>query len=218
MTDAIAPKLQFRFEGKRQLTLKSRGVDGMCFAGQRNSFDFETAAVRMKPDIPGVIVKGVSVKRQVRNLATLFEHPLRGNPIIGIGSYPTDLRAKMLALNIMNKAIDYQDRSSSRRMSRRDYPLWHKVFGGFRDDLLDAKEMESPSMLIISNVCNTSTAMKIEKVRDILEKYTRIPRVVVVSGCDPMHFFAMKLHIPMDYGFYLGPENRESTIPSVLDL
>ena len=90
-----APKLKFRFEGKRQKVMRSRGVDGVLFAGQRNAFEFDIAAVRMKPDIPGIITKGISVKRQVKTLTKLFSNPLRGHPVIGIGSFPSDLRAKM---------------------------------------------------------------------------------------------------------------------------
>lgn len=212
-----APKLRFQFGSKRQRTLKSRGVDGMCFAGKRNAFEFDVAAMRMKPDIPGIVTKGISVKKQAQHLVNIRKHPLRGHPIIGIGSFPSDLRAKMLALNIMDWAIDYQESTKVRKHRNRDYPVWHKVYGGLGDELRDKTYSENPSMLVLSNVTADSTSMKIEKVRDILEKFPNLPRVVVVSGCDPVWFFAMKLHLPMDYGFYIGADNREGK-SSVLDL
>ena len=202
------PKLIFKYEGTRQKIMKSRGVDGMCFAGARNSFEFDLSALRIKPDIPNMIVKGISIKQQIYHLSRILNNPLYGHPIIGIGSFPTDLRAKMLAVNFMNAAIRVQDTSKSSRMRRYDYPLWHKVYGGFKDPLRDDGLKDRPSMLILSNVDIDSTAPKIEKVRDILEQNPSIPRVVVISGCDPITFFATKLHLPLDYGFYMGPSKN----------
>lgn len=213
----VAPKLKFKFEGKRQRIMKSRGVDGVLFAGSRNSFEFDIAAVRIKPDIPGIIVKGISVRKQATHLSTLFRNPLRGQPVIGIGSFPSDLRARMLALNLMERAIMAQDIAKRGRLASRDYPLWHKVYGGLGDPIRDKGMPDNPSMLIISNIDIDSTGFKVEKVRDIIEQNTHIPRVIVVSGCDPMTFFARKLHMPMDYGFYIGADNREGK-SSILDI
>jgi len=211
------PKLKFKFDPQRQRVMRSRGVDGMCFAGSRNAFEFDVAAVRMKPDIPNIVTKSVSVKRQIAMLHSLFESPLRGSPIISIGSFPTDLRAKMLAVNIMDHAISFQDKARSVRIAKKDYPLWHKVYGGFKDTIRDDGMTDNPSMLILSNVDVHSTNAKIEKVRDILEMYPNIPRVVIVSGCDPLEFFATRLHLPVDIAFYMGADNREKTINNVLD-
>lgn len=209
--------LKFKFPTERQRTLRSRGVDGQCFAGSRNEFDFEHAAVRMKPDIPNMIIKAYGTKRQYHNLETVLEKPLRGNPIIGIGSYPTDMRAKMLAVNIMDRAIQVQSEATSGKLLQRDYPLWHKVYGGFKDTLRDGELSERPSMLVLSNIDLLSTNHKLEKVRDILERYDSIPRIVVLTGCCPMEFFATKLHLAMDYGFFVGPDDRPEKI-EVLDI
>lgn len=214
---AKPPKLRFRFPSKHQKIMRSRGVDGVCFAGQRNAFEFDIAAVRMKPDIPGIITKGISVRRQVNTLNKVFANPLRGHPVIGIGSFPSDLRARMLAVNIMDQAIAAQDEAKSGRLATRDYPLWHKVYGGLGDPLRDRGLPDNPSMLIISNVDADSTNYKIEKVRDIIEQHPNIPRIIVVSGCDPMWFFAVKLHLPMDYGYYIGADNREGK-GNILDI
>lgn len=204
--------LKFKFSTDRQRTLRSRGVDGACFAGSRNEFEFEHASMRMKPNLHNVIVKGIGTKRQMSMLQTVMDNPLRGAPIIGIGSFPTDIRAKMLAVNIMNRAIDVQTNAVRGKLLNRDYPVWHKVFGGFKDKLRDGDTSERPSMLVLSNIDLLSTNHKLEKVRDILEMYDNIPRVVVLTGCCPMEFFATKLHLAMDYGFYLGPDDRPEHI------
>lgn len=204
----ISPTLKFKFEGKRQRIMKGRGVDGVLFAGTRNSFDFATAALRIKPDIPGLVVKGISVRKQCSQLSRLFSNPLYGHPVIGIGSFPSDLRARLVAANIMERAILAQEKAKRGKLAARDHPLWHKVYGGLGDPLRDKGLPDNPSMLIISNIDIDSTAFKIEKVRDIIEQNTHIPRIIVVSGCDPMSFFARKLHMPMDIGFYVGADNR----------
>jgi hypothetical protein len=62
--------------------------------------------------------------------------------------------------------------------------------------------------LIISNINETSTPHKLEKVRDILEKYSECPRIVVMSGSDPLTFFGTKLFYQINAGILLGPPNR----------
>jgi hypothetical protein len=203
------PKLLFRFEGTHQKILRSRGVDGMCFAGTRNAFDFDLSAVRIKPDIPGVILHSISIKKQIYNLIRMLDNPLYGHPIVGVGSFPSDLRAKMIALNIMAAAVRLHTEAKTHRIRRADYPFWHKVYGGFKDVVRDEGLPDRPSLLVISNVDIYSTPVKVEKVRDILEQNPNIPRVVVVAGCDPVTFFATKLHLPLDYGFYVGPGKND---------
>lgn len=209
--------LNFQFDAKRQNILKSRGVDGSLFANTRNKFDFEESVCRMKPEIKNVVNKGISTKKQIRNIETCVNNPLRSNLLIGVGSFPSDNRAKIVALNIMDAAIDFQIANSkakrkNRKIIGKNYPLWHKIYGGFNDDLRDGDKFDNPSMLILSNVGIEATSIKVEKLRDICEKYNSIPRIVVVNGCDPMKFFATRLFLPMNYGFYVGPDNKTAVL------
>ena len=71
---------------------------------------------------------------------------------------------------------------------------WEAIFGGF-DNSLIKKDIE-PSMLIISNLAENSTAVKIEKAKDLLERWPNIPRIVVCAGEDPISFAATKLYVP----------------------
>lgn len=197
--------LKFKFDTQRQKLLMSRGADRTCFAHAREAFTVEESFMRIKPKLDRMLVrKAITVKTQLAALERIMAHPLHGSPIIGIGSFPSDLRSKMLAINIMDNAISSQMNKDRRNPS--NYPLWHKVFGGFGDPLLETRQ--SMSMLIISNVGTDSTAPKIEKVRDLLERYDNIPRVVLVHGSDPLEFFLTKLRMPMSYGFYLGADSK----------
>lgn len=197
--------LKFKFDTNRQKLLLARGIDRSCFSHSREAFTVEDSFLRMKPKVDKMLIrKAITVKTQLTVLSNLMDHPLRGSPIIGIGSFPSDMRAKMLAANIMDRAITFQTTRDRRNPSH--YPLWHRVYGGFGDPLLD--NQQSMSMLIISNVGLDSTAPKIEKVRDLLTKYDNIPRIVITHGCDPMEFFLTKMHMPMTYGFYLGADSK----------
>jgi len=67
-------------------------------------------------------------------------------------------------------------------------------------------------MLVITNVGVDSSQVKLEKLRDILEKYDSIPRIVVVNGVDPVSFFAERVRLPLKYAFYLSAEQKASIL------
>lgn len=153
------------------------------------------------------VMRSVSVKKQIANVQKVLENPLRGSYTMAIGSYPSDTRAKLLALNFMNKAIDAQQSGQHRA---RAYPLWHTLYGSNWDSLRDSREEEHFSMLIITNVGMDSSTTKLEKLRDLLVKYGNVPKIVVVNGCDPVTFFAEKVRLPLNYAFYLSAEQKAS--------
>ena len=62
----------------------------------------------------------------------------------------------------------------------------------YKDNMHDASW--KPSMLILSNITPNSSAFKLEKVRDMLEFYDNIPRIVVINDTDPVTFLNHKLH------------------------
>lgn len=203
--------LEFRFDTERQKLLKSRGVDGHAFSFARAGFNIEDSLVRIRPDIKWLpedfVIKSISVRKQALNLEKVLNNPLRGNYIAAIGSYPSDSRAKLVAANIMNQAMSQQMKGVHRG---RAYPLWHKVFGGRFDPIRDSREHEHLSMIVLSNVSHDSTPDKLEKLRDLLEKFDSIPRIVVVNGGDPVTFFAEKVRMPLNYAFYISAEQKAS--------
>ena len=200
-----APILSFKYDAERVKTLKMQGVDGSAFAVLRRPFLLDDALVSITPMVPDWLPEGfdipkTNVRRQSEALHKLLIDPLRGRPIIGIGSMVTDDRAKFLAMSLMNEAIDMQKRGSHRGKL---LPIWHRPFGGYADKLRDS-ERKNISMLVIANVGPDSTPSKIEKVRDLLEMYDNIPRIVVVNGSDPISFFASKIRMTMQYAFMLN--------------
>lgn len=201
-----APPLKFRFDTQRQKLLKSQGVDGTAMQVMRSPFLLDDALVSITPMVPkwlpeDYVIPKTNVPRQISACQRMLTNPLHGSPITCIGSMVTDERAKFLAMNIMDVAIDMQ-RSGSHKGKL--LPVWHRVMGGFPDALRDAKTKSNMSMLIITNVGPDSTQHKLEKVRDLLELYDNIPRIVVVNGCDPITFFAEKMRMPLQFAIMLN--------------
>lgn len=81
--------------------------------------------------------------------------------------------------------------------------LWHSVYGGFNDELRDDRvkadeRLKKCSLLIISNLAENSTAIKVEKTRDLLTRYSHINRVVVTAGVSPVEYAKNVLHVKPD--------------------
>lgn len=184
--------------------LMSRGVPGQDLIPKKAKIDVSEALVKMETNIPRTIAKTIATGKQFKALQSIMENPLRTNYTLGIGSFPSDLRAKYLAVMIMNRAIEEHRRN---RRPGRSMPLWYRVYGGLGDSLRDRPIQEMPCMLILSNVNEGSSNFKLEKVRDLLEKYSEIPRIVVTGGEPPCDLFANKLYYPLRHAVYIGPSN-----------
>lgn len=192
------------FSKERVKLLLSRGVPGQDMIPKKTKIEVSEALVKMEPNIPRTLPKPISTGKQFKALQAIMDNPLRSAYTIGIGSFPSDLRAKYLAITLMNRAIDAH---MANRRPGRSLPLWYRVYGGLSDSLRDRPIQEMPCMLILSNVNEGSSNFKLEKVRDLLEKYSEIPRIVVTGGEPPCDLFANKLYYPMRAGFYIGPSN-----------
>jgi len=151
-------------------------------------------------------VKRINVVKQINWYEKSYKRVLSQNWLAaGIGGFPSDQRAKQLALHLFIKAIKEHQERDPRKNQNRSLPYWHSVYGGFEDELRDLSS-NFPSFIVISNITSDSSKPKLEKVRDILVKYNNmgIPVVVVCAGMDPYTLFATKLYYPMRWGIYLG--------------
>lgn len=211
--------LDFKWDSTRQRLLQARGVDGYAFSLARSPFVVEDAITRIAPKnadwLPEeAVLKPHSVTRQIRSLDRLMNNPLNGNYIACIGGHPSDVRAKVIAANVMSRAIDLQMEGHRRGKA---YPLWHRVYGGFADKLRDGQELDPCSMLILTNVGMDSSQTKLEKLRDILEMYDSIPKIVVVNGCDPITFFASKVRMPLRHAIYVDAAAKPTAM-GIMDI
>jgi len=80
---------------------------------------------------------------------------------------------------------------------------FESVMGNFENQLVTDREA-SPTMLVISNLTVRSSNLKFEKTRDLLERFPRIPKVIVAAGEDPISFAAYRLHVAIHGLAYFG--------------
>lgn len=182
--------------------------------GSKRGFRLSEEIADINNDQQGA-VKTVTMKEQLKYLERFVRKPLGSFRCMCISSQPSDLRAKHLAMWMFDKAVQaYNDNGRMRGAHARTAPLWHRVFGGFHDELMESRS-ERPALLVISNVLEDSTSTKIEKVRDLLEKYNDTPRIVVTGGTDPLQLFRSRLCYPVDAAIYLDVTGRNAG-PDVL--
>ncbi len=125
-------------------------------------------------------------KVQLASLSSFKENPAAGQTFI-VAANPDDMKAKYFAA--------YLATIHQKKLKHLSNIVWEQVQGGYTNKILQQNE-DSCSMLILSGLAVNSTQAKIEKARDIIEKFCNIPVVVCVAGEDPISFAATKLHLP----------------------
>lgn len=148
-----------------------------AFSWEPNAFVVES---------PRLQSKIVEASKQAQSLEAFKENP--GRPMLYVVSgNPDDSKAKYFAayLAYLHKC-KYEHRADIH---------WEPVYGGFDNPLL-RKDVE-PTMLILSNLTENSTNVKLEKAKDLIERFPNIPIVVVCSGEDPISFASTKLYCPV---------------------
>lgn len=207
----VTDNLVLSYPGKeRSQQMLARGVPGFDLIPRRADVDLADVLVKIEhsgsENTPGKII---STGKQYKSLQAILDNPLHGSYVVGISSFPSDQRAKHVAQLIMCRAIDawYKHHKAGRTL-----PLWHRVYGSTRDSLRDRPLQEIPSMLILSNINTNSTGMKLEIVRDLLEKFSDIPRIVVTGGSPACELFTNRLFYPLRSSIHLGPSGMVKEI------
>jgi hypothetical protein len=140
-----------------------------------------------------------SAAKQRRMLAKTLKNPLESGYTFVIAGKTDDKLAKTAAFEIFKSAFRHSTTQQS--------PYWHNVYGSYKDPLRDDEhfkqyELGPTSLLVINNIAINSTNIKLEKVRDIYEMFTKVPKVLVVVGEDPYAFCAKYLFIPVTRCIY----------------
>lgn len=176
------------------------------------SFRLEDKASSFVSQVEGLRDKRIEKSKQVDSILKLIADPFLGPYVACISGTPHDVNAKLLGAYIMMQAVTLQankeelTKKQQRRLKDKSFPIWHNLYGGFDNPLVtkDNSSIHKPSLIIISNVTLDSTGPKIEKLRDILEAYSSIPRIVIAAGTDPLTLFHSRLHSNLNFCCHLG--------------
>lgn len=182
----MADAYKIKLKEKALPLLKNRGMNRSVLA-QR---PFEFRPISFTSTVEGLKPKLFQAKKQIDWFEEFLDDPFQPKSYCLV-SAPNDGMAKMLAAFMMQHALARSDRMTA-------LPLWHDLTGGFTNPLIERNDKAmGASLLVLNNVGATSTQPKLEKLRDILETYTDIPKVVVATGCDPFAFFTKYLYLPI---------------------
>lgn len=91
------------------------------------------------------------------------------------------------------------------------FPVWHAVHNGFSNPLMDDQDI-TPTMLVLTNLSPVATNMKIDKVRDLVSKYTDIPIIITAAGMNPIELAATKLFLPVHAMFWMVSNVVNTTV------
>ncbi len=191
---------RIQIDARKKLLIKQlniRGAPKQAFSIP--PFNLNETVTSFVSEVSGLKPKRIKKLDQLNQLQRILENPFYGPYTYCISGKPNDMRAKLLAISIMAKAFEVQHISKLRKLKDKNLPLWHVVTGGFSNPLVDKyTETTKPSLLIVSNIPTNSTQVKVEKLRDLLETYSDIPKIVVTTGEDPLTFFNTKLFLPLN--------------------
>ena len=160
-------------------------------------FDFMTETDKLNQRL-------ISAKDQEESLNDFLKKPK--SPVIYIVSgNPDDSRAKYFAAFLADHHINSSEFSDVH---------WENINGhtSFNSGL--ARDM-SPTMIILSGVTTESTHLKLEKCRDLIERWPNIPRIVVCCGEDPVSFASTRLRVPAHAIAYL-PSGGVKTVQEII--
>lgn len=127
---------------------------------------------------------------QVESLRRFVENPAYP-AVYGVGSSPADNKAKLFAAYLLQQYLEVYSG---------DGVIWENL------NVLMTRHSSvrnsEPAFLVVTNVFPGTSLQRMEKLRDLLEMYENIPRIVVVAGCDPFSFVTGRLGFRLDNVFY----------------
>lgn len=148
--------------------------------------DFVTESEKLNDRIIDFRLQNVS-------LLNFKEDPSK--PVIyGVAGNPDDSKAKLFAA--------YLIQLHQSELAGHHNVVWHTMYGGYDNTLMkeykDVDSKSEPTMLVLSNLTPSSTNVKIEKTKDLIERFSNIPRIIVCAGEDPMSFLHTRLFVPVN--------------------
>lgn len=120
---------------------------------------------------------------------------------------PDDVKARFFAAHLAGLHARYM-----LMMQRTPRVLWEQLYGGFDNP---AMRHEDLSMLVIDNLSAIPNKVKYDKARDLIARFPRIPKVLIVGGEDPVSFAATRLFVPA-HGIVYFPSSLVRTTTVII--
>lgn len=135
------------------------------------------------------------IEPRVQNQSLLsYLEDVREPIVYGVSGNPDDAKAKYFAAYLVAAHLE--------KLGSKANVVWHTLYGGFNNPLLTEYDpvdgKADPTLLVLSNLTPASTNVKLEKARDLLERFSDIPRIVVIAGEDPLSFLTTRLYSPIN--------------------
>lgn len=131
--------------------------------------------------------KLVTERPQIESFKTFIGDPsFKG--IYSVAGSPDDVQAKYFAAYLTHVHMQAFPQACV---------VWHPLYGGFSNQLLE-NPISGVSLLVLYNLTPSSTPVKLEKARDLLEYYNDAARIVISAGTDPVTFMCGKLFMPIN--------------------
>ena len=140
-----------------------------------------------------MVEKNYNPSVQVVSLAGYLKNPL--SPIVyGVSSQSNPSTALYFAAYLVQRFCELTHASN--------YVQWIRP-----SDVIDGNVVRnSPSLIVISGLTPNTPSYRLDKVFQLLDEWDNIPRIVVMTGEDPITYFATRLFYKVDRIFFHDEE------------
>lgn len=155
----------------------------------------------------GLRPKAIERDSQIKDYLSVMKDPAANPYVYVVGSEPSDKRAKYLASSIACRYLEMYPTASKGLVC-------HTLTGSYKDYYRDHSDNKvgKPKLMILSNITAESTEVKIEKLRDLLELYSDIPRIVCITGVNPLTFCNDYIRYHCNYMTWIYSTRKASTL------
>lgn len=150
---------------------------------------------------------------QQLEMLTKFAPRLISNHTFCISGHETDSTAKFVGAWMFAQLLAEYKKLAAKSDFAFGKPVWHPLTGSYKDVFRDSMRngKSKPSAFLLTNVPSDSSQLKLEKLRDIMELYHDVPRIVVTTGMNPVEFFTSKLHYPLNGAILIANKSKRVT-------
>lgn len=116
-------------------------------------------------------------------------------PIIyGVGSAPNDSKSKLFAAYLVQQFLEQAHPSNT--------VLWLSMAMYNNQEKIREAFSRTPSLIVISGISPNSNNYKLDVLKELLDHHENIPRIVVVSGEDPISFLFGRMYVACNRVFF----------------